>query len=176
MAPYFGAVLDVPPGTAAMNQPGTFSLTQARAMLPRLRELLSKANDELDSISIKVIAASQECEAAEEDLASVKTSSGAVAELAQLREARKRYEESIAALTTAKKEYLECFERWMIEITDEGVILRDIRSGLLDFPARKGEVDYFLCWRLGEKDIDFWHLENDGFQGRRPLAVLDEYF
>jgi len=159
-----------------MQQPDIFSLSQARAMLPRLKELLSKANDELDSISIKIIAASEQCEAAENELAAVKTSTGEVAELSHLREARKRYEESIDALTTSKKEYLECFERWMIEITDCGVILRDIRSGLLDFPARKGSVDYFLCWRLGEKDIDFWHLETDGFQGRRPLAVLDEYF
>ena len=90
--------------------------------------------------------------------------------------ARQRYESSIDALTSAKREYLECFERWMLEITECGVILRDIRSGLLDFPAKKGAVDYYLCWRLGERDIDYWHLENDGFQGRRPLAVLDEYF
>jgi len=159
-----------------MQNPGTFSLKQAQAMLPRLREQLSKANDELDSISIKIAAASQECEAAEQALVVVKATSGDVAELSALREARQRYEGSIDRLTTAKKEYLECFERWMIEITDSGVILRDIRSGLLDFPARKGKVEYFLCWRLGEKDIDFWHLENDGYQGRRPLAVLDEYF
>ncbi len=159
-----------------MSETGIFSLTQAQAMLPRLREQLSKANDELDSISIRIAAASEECEAAEEALVAVKTTSGDVADLALLREARGRYEASIDQLTSAKREYLECFERWMIEITDGGVILRDIRSGLLDFPARKGKVEYFLCWRLGEKDIDFWHLENDGFQGRRPLAVLDEYF
>lgn len=159
-----------------MSQTGTFSLKQARALLPRLKEQLSKANDELDQISIKIASASQECEHAEEELMNVKTGTGDVADLSLLREARRRYETTIDQLTSAKKEYLECFERWMIEITDCGVILRDIRSGLLDFPARKGSVDYFLCWRLGEKDIDFWHLENDGFQGRRPLAVLDEYF
>lgn len=159
-----------------MSETGTFSLHQAQSMLPRLREQLSKANDELDSISIKVAAASEECEAAEEALVAVKTTSGDVTDLTPLRDARARYEASIDSLTSAKREYLECFERWMIEITDSGVILRDIRSGLLDFPARKGKVDYYLCWRLGEKDIDFWHLENDGFQGRRPLAVLDEYF
>lgn len=159
-----------------MSETGIFSLNEAKAMLPRLREQLSKANDELDSISIRIAAASEECEAAEEALVAVKTTSADVADLAPLREARGRYETSIDQLTSAKREYLACFERWMIEITDSGVILRDIRSGLLDFPARKGKVEYFLCWRLGEKDIDFWHLENDGFQGRRPLAVLDEYF
>ncbi len=159
-----------------MSETATFSLDQAQALLPQLRKQLSQANDELDSISIRIAAASEECEAAEEALVAVKTTSGDVADLAPLREARARYESSIDQLTSAKREYLECFERWMIEITDCGVILRDIRSGLLDFPARKGKVDYFLCWRLGEKGIDFWHLENDGFQGRRPLAVLDEYF
>ncbi|MBX9951384.1 MAG: DUF2203 domain-containing protein [Candidatus Obscuribacterales bacterium] len=159
-----------------MSTSATFSLSQAQALLPRLKEQLSQANDELDSISIKIAAASQECEEAEEALMAVKTNAGDVVELTALRDARQRYESSIDALTSAKREYLECFERWMIEITECGVILRDIRSGLLDFPARKGAVDYFLCWRLGERDIDYWHLENDGFQGRRPLAVLDEYF
>ncbi len=159
-----------------MSNSASFSLKEAQALLPRLKELLSKANDELDQISITITSASQECELAEEALMNVKTNTGDVADLSHLREARHRYEATIDQLTSAKKAYLECFERWMIEITDCGVILRDIRSGLLDFPARKGAVDYFLCWRLGEKDIDFWHLENDGFQGRRPLAVLDEYF
>ncbi|HIN63976.1 MAG TPA: DUF2203 family protein [Candidatus Obscuribacterales bacterium] len=159
-----------------MSNSSTFSLPEAQALLPRLREQLSQANDELDSISIKIAAASQECEEAENALMAVKTNAGDVVELTALRDARQRYESSIDSLTSAKREYLECFERWMIEITECGVILRDIRSGLLDFPAKKGAVDYFLCWRLGERDIDYWHLENDGFQGRRPLAVLDEYF
>ncbi|MCC7528006.1 MAG: DUF2203 domain-containing protein [Candidatus Melainabacteria bacterium] len=159
-----------------MSETGTFSLDRAQSMLPRLREQLSQANDELDSISIRVAAASEECEACQEALVAVKTRSGDVTDLAPLRDVRARYEASIDRLTSAKRQYLECLERWMIEITDSGVILRDIRSGLLDFPARKGKVDYYLCWRLGERDIDFWHLENDGFQGRRPLAVLDEYF
>jgi hypothetical protein len=159
-----------------MSNSSTFSLSQAQALLPRLREQLSKANDELDSISIKIAAASQECEEAEIALMAVKTKNVEVADLTALRDARQRYESSIDSLTSAKREYLECFERWMVEITECGVILRDIRSGLLDFPAKKGAVDYFLCWRLGERDIDYWHLENDGFQGRRPLAVLDEYF
>lgn len=159
-----------------MSTPDNFSLKQAQSMLPKLKEQLSRANDELDSIIIRINAAGLECEEAEEALVKVKTNSEEVADLAALREARQRYEKSIEDLTGAKRDYLECFERWMVEITESGVILRDIRAGLLDFPARKGEVDYFLCWRLGEKDINFWHLENDGFQGRRPLAVLDEYF
>ncbi|MBC7996940.1 MAG: DUF2203 domain-containing protein [Leptolyngbya sp.] len=159
-----------------MSEAPTFTIQEAKALLPTLKEQLSRANDELDAIHIRMDAATQECEDAEEVLSTVRATSGEVAEMAPLRAARKRYESAIDKLTSAKKEYLQTFEKWMNEITKDGVILRDIRSGLLDFPAKKGEVDYYLCWRLGERDINFWHLENDGYQGRRPLAVLDEYF
>ena len=82
-----------------MSETGTFSLNQAQSMLPRLREQLSKANDELDSISIKVVAASEACKACEEALVAVKTKCGDITDLAPLREARARYEASIDRLT-----------------------------------------------------------------------------
>jgi hypothetical protein len=54
-------------------------------------------------------------------------------------------------------------------ISGEGVILRDVESGLVDFPTeREGRVVY-LCWRLGEDHIAFWHDPETGFAGRRPL-------
>lgn len=59
---------------------------------------------------------------------------------------------------------------------ETGVNLRDIRSGLLDFPDRNGNFEYFLCWKLGEKDVQYWHPIDEGFIGRKPLAVLAEYF
>lgn len=110
----------------------TFTIQQATALLPTLKEQLSLANDELDAIHIRMDAATQECEDAEEELSTVRATSGEVADLAPLRAARKRYEGAIDQLTTAKKEYLQTFEKWMNEITKDGVILRDIRSGLLD--------------------------------------------
>ena len=55
------------------------------------------------------------------------------------------------------------------ELEDLGVKLRDIDTGLLDFPAKRfGEVVY-LCWKYGESGIEFWHNQNEGFASRKPI-------
>jgi hypothetical protein len=54
-------------------------------------------------------------------------------------------------------------------ITAMGIVLRDAEGGLLDFPAdREGEL-VFLCWRLGEPSVGWWHTPQGGFAARRPL-------
>jgi hypothetical protein len=54
-------------------------------------------------------------------------------------------------------------------LSAEGLILRDVESGLVDFPAeREGRIVY-LCWRLGEERVGYWHDMETGFSGRRPL-------
>ena len=52
------------------------------------------------------------------------------------------------------------------------ITLRDIDSGLIDFPALASGRQIWLCWRLGEGDIDWWHTMDEGFAGRRRLADL----
>jgi len=55
------------------------------------------------------------------------------------------------------------------EIQECGAHLKDIRLGLIDFPAeRDGEVIY-LCWQFGEPEVAFWHRVEEGFAGRQPL-------
>ena len=55
------------------------------------------------------------------------------------------------------------------ELEDLGVKLRDIDTGLLDFPAKRfGEVVY-LCWKYGESGIDFWHTQSEGFASRKQI-------
>ncbi|MDP9372490.1 MAG: DUF2203 domain-containing protein [Chloroflexota bacterium] len=54
-------------------------------------------------------------------------------------------------------------------LTALGVEVKDLDSGLVDFPHwREGRVVY-LCWRLGEERIAFWHDLDAGFRGRQPL-------
>ena len=52
------------------------------------------------------------------------------------------------------------------------ITLRDIDTGLIDFPALAGGRQIWLCWRLGEGPIDWWHGVDDGFAGRRRIADL----
>jgi len=57
------------------------------------------------------------------------------------------------------------------ELTDQGIVLRDVDAGLVDFPARLADGrEYLLCWVLGESEVAFWHWPDAGFAGRRPLT------
>lgn len=53
-----------------------------------------------------------------------------------------------------------------------GITLRDIPTGLIDFPALAGGRQIWLCWRLGEEDVEWWHEVSAGFSDRRPLIDL----
>ena len=55
------------------------------------------------------------------------------------------------------------------EILDRGIIVRDVTSGLVDFPSQRDGREIFLCWIGGENRIEFWHETNQGFQNRKPL-------
>ncbi len=59
-------------------------------------------------------------------------------------------------------------------LDDRSISLRDIPTGLLDFPALVSGRQVWLCWRLGETDVAFWHGQDEGFAGRRPLANLPD--
>ena len=56
-------------------------------------------------------------------------------------------------------------------LDERGIVLRDIHTGLLDFPALVSGRQAWLCWRLGEERVGFWHDTDEGFAGRRPLAI-----
>lgn len=51
-----------------------------------------------------------------------------------------------------------------------GVQVKDINTGLLDFPAWREDHAVYLCWKYGEDEIAFWHEIDEGFAGRRPIA------
>jgi hypothetical protein len=57
-------------------------------------------------------------------------------------------------------------------LDERGIVLRDIATGLLDFPALAGGRQVWLCWRLGEDRVEFWHDTEEGFAGRKPLEAL----
>ena len=57
-------------------------------------------------------------------------------------------------------------------IDELGITLREIETGLVDFPALVNGRQVWLCWRLGEGDVEWWHELSDGFTGRRPLLEL----
>lgn len=59
------------------------------------------------------------------------------------------------------------------QIHSTGCVVKDLDMGLLDFPARIGNEDVYLCWRLGEDRIRFYHRQDEGFAGRKPIDPRD---
>jgi hypothetical protein len=60
-------------------------------------------------------------------------------------------------------------QRLSAEIEGLGVILRDPETGLVDFASVRDGAPIYLCWRLGEERIGFWHPRDTGYMGRMPL-------
>ena len=59
------------------------------------------------------------------------------------------------------------------KIHSTGCIVKDLEVGLLDFPARIEGEDVYLCWKLGEDRIRFYHRQDEGFAGRKPIDPRD---
>jgi hypothetical protein len=57
----------------------------------------------------------------------------------------------------------------LAEIDSIGVQVKDIDTGLLDFPCQVDGRIILLCWKLGEKSITHWHGTDEGFAGRKPI-------
>jgi hypothetical protein len=79
-----------------------------------------------------------------------------------------------AELASATAE-VDAIARRLAQLVDEisslGAQVKDLDSGLVDFPAlRRGET-VLLCWRLGEDEIAWWHTIDGGLAGRRPLPL-----
>jgi hypothetical protein len=55
------------------------------------------------------------------------------------------------------------------QIQEIGCVLKDLDEGLVDFPALLDGREVYLCWKLGEKRIGYWHGVEEGFTGRKPL-------
>ena len=51
----------------------------------------------------------------------------------------------------------------------QGVHIKDLNIGLMDFPCLHGGREVFLCWKFGEPRVEFWHEIESGFAGRQPI-------
>jgi hypothetical protein len=59
----------------------------------------------------------------------------------------------------------DCFN----QLTEIGVEVKDVGTGLLDFPALRDDAEVLLCWRVGEDEVEWWHDAEEGFAGRRRI-------
>ena len=54
-------------------------------------------------------------------------------------------------------------------VSELGILVKDLDTGLVDFPALRDGREVYLCWKLGEPHIAWWHETSTGFAGRLPL-------
>ncbi len=55
------------------------------------------------------------------------------------------------------------------ELSAAGILVRDLRTGIIDFPGHDEDEPVYWCYRLGEPDILYWHRQDEGFDRRKPL-------
>ena len=81
--------------------------------------------------------------------------------------------EKTARLRFEHDKLAESLKAALERIQSTGCLIKDLDAGLLDFPAIINNEEVYLCWRLGEERIRFWHRQNEGFAGRKPLNPGD---
>jgi len=81
--------------------------------------------------------------------------------------------EKLATLRAEHQQLGETLKSALSRILETGCIIKDLEVGLLDFPALINNEEVYLCWRLGEDRIRFYHRQDEGFAGRKPLDPND---
>ncbi len=133
----------------------TFTLDEAQSLLPVLEALLKRAIEGRRSAQ------------------SVESSLNGLAQRIFLSGGMKIDSDGVARQRAELEEILKQVRENIAEIDAIGVQVKDLDSGLLDFPCRIDDQVVLLCWRMGEPAIEFWHTVEAGFQGRQPV---DERF
>ena len=81
--------------------------------------------------------------------------------------------EKLATLRVEHQQLAESMKAALNRILETGCLIKDLEVGLLDFPALINNEEVYLCWRLGEDRIRFYHRQDEGFAGRKPLDPRD---
>jgi hypothetical protein len=56
----------------------------------------------------------------------------------------------------------------LLHLGEMGIELRDVEMGLVDFPAERDGAPVWLCWRLADPRVAFWHGTDEGYASRKP--------
>jgi hypothetical protein len=130
-----------------LEEAKVFTLTEARSLIPKLRKLLTHISAERETLLDMRI---------EIDRAREKAEFGGGSLLGPL-----------------YLKHMIRFSEAVQEIEFMGVLVKDFRMGLVDFPYEyEGRIVY-LCWKPDEDEIGWWHETDSNFAGRQPLT--DEF-
>lgn len=133
----------------------TFTLDEAQSILPLVESLLKRAMENKT--------AAEEIEAELNELSRrIHLIGGMKVDIG-----------SVAARRGQMEKHVSQARELVSEIDEIGVQIKDLDTGLLDFPCRVDDEIVLLCWKSGETAIEHWHTMESGFKGRQPI---DERF
>ncbi len=81
--------------------------------------------------------------------------------------------EKLARVRLEHQQLAETMKSALNRILETGCLIKDLEVGLLDFPSILDNEEVYLCWKLGEDRIRFYHRQDEGFAGRKPLDPRD---
>ena len=125
-------------------EPDQFTLDEANALIPWLAEKFQNLN-----------LVRQEYVSIQERMNDPRINSGNEIEVSELKSTSDQLGRQL--------------EEGVEEILDQGIIVRDMSLGLVDFPSLRDNRDIYLCWIGGEVRVDYWHEVNQGFSHRQPI-------
>jgi len=128
-----------------------FTLAEAESLLPSVDRLLRKAIELKSTYN----GAERRVESYQKRILLM---GGMVVDRSQVREVRERRDEAAAALHALLE-----------EVKELGCVVKDLDIGLVDFPTLFQDREVYLCWKLGEPSIGFWHAVDEGFAGRKTI-------
>jgi hypothetical protein len=131
--------------------PKRFSFAEAQSLIPQVGEVLQEA-----------VALKSSYDEAEGNLQAlnqrVTLMGGLTVDRERALDLRRQREEAAAGLRAA-------IER----VQEFGCLIKDLDIGLIDFPTLFRGVEVYLCWKLGEPSIAYWHSVEEGFRGRKTI-------
>jgi hypothetical protein len=137
------------------NQPKLFTLTEAERTRRELEPFLVEAIDcrkKLSGLDTQLSAVA----------ARIMMMGGVIVPYDKLSAVRMEHTQLTEALKTSLNRILET-----------GCLIKDLDIGLLDFPSVIANEEVYLCWKLGEDRIRFYHRQDEGFANRKPLDPRD---
>jgi hypothetical protein len=138
--------------TPSSPRPKTFTVREANATLPLVRAIVS----DLVHLARDVVERRQRVSAL--------TAS-------RPHDARDLYHQEVAQIEEEVEENSRQLEEYVEELRQLGVEPKSATEGLVDFPAILDGREVYLCWKLGEPEVLFWHELDAGFRGRQRIAA-----
>ncbi len=149
--------------------------TEADALVPELTQLLTRLRDQrTELVSIRDAVRAREGRLLDDPDPGSPGDSGDPGDPAAALPTPDGDDPELRRLTLRMRGIVDQMQADVAWLDERGIVLRDIAMGLLDFPALAAGRPVWLCWCLGEDRVGFWHPQDEGYAGRRPLVELPD--